>query len=200
MEIKIDVPDGKSGNWSVESFTVSKEDEKFEQLRAAISSSSRGRYTPAGTYKALKCNNKTIMSNTPDEIRDFRYFIHKATGKVLVNGLGLGVILKALVDKPDIEHVTVIEISQDVINLVGPTFKDNPKVTIIHADAFTYKPPKGVRYNAVWNDIWDDICIDNLESMSKLHRKYGKKTDFQDSWGRDICLMRKRKEKRFEYA
>jgi hypothetical protein len=199
MEIKIDVPDGKSGDWSVETFTVTKTDEQHGAMMACFSAHSRGRYVPAGKYKALKRNGHTIMSNTPDEIRDFRLFIGRATGNVLINGLGLGVVLKAVVDKPDVKHVTVIEISQDVINLIANSFSTNPKVEIICADALEYKPPKGTYYDAVWNDIWDDICTDNLKTMGTLHRKYGRRSNWIGSWGREICQYHQRRDRNSWY-
>jgi len=51
-------------------------------------------------------------------------------------------------------------------------------------NAFEWKPPKGFHLDYVYHDIWDDLCADNLEGMKKLHRKYGKWTDNQMSWGR----------------
>lgn len=139
-----------------------------------------------GTYERLKCGGQLVMSNTPAERNDYRWFVHKATGNVLVNGLGLGCVVRELLTKPDIERVTVIEKSADVIALVGPYITD-PRLTIIEADAFEWKPSRGERYNAVWHDIWNDICADNLPEMHTLHRKYGRRTDYQESWCRDAC-------------
>ena len=70
--------------------------------------------------------------------------------------------------------------------MVTPYIKDK-RVTIINADAFEWKPPKDQRYDVVWHDIWDNICGDNLPEMTKLHRKYGKKTDWQGSWCKYEC-------------
>lgn len=181
MRIDVNVPDGKSGPWEVKTFSVPKND-----VSQVISLFKNGRGVPPGTYKRLMRHNTTVMSNTPDEIRDFRYFVRRATGKVLVNGLGLGVLLNALLSKSEIEEITVIEKSEDVIRLVAPSVTD-PRVTIIKANAFDYQPPKGKRYNAVWHDIWDYICADNLPEMHRLHRKYGRRTDYQESWCRHLC-------------
>ena len=74
-----------------------------------------------------------------------------------------------------------------MIDLVGPSFSHDDRVNIICADAFEWRPPKGVRYNAVWHDIWDDICTDNLPEMTRLHRKYGRRADWQGSWCRELC-------------
>ena len=182
MRIDIEVPDGVSGEWKVESFTVQE-----KELSQMISMMKYGRGVPAGNYKKLTRNGYLVMSNTPDEISDFWRFACRAKGSVLVNGLGLGVLLKALLNKPEITEVIVIEKSSDVIKLVGETYLKDSRVTIINADAFDYKPPKGKRFNAVWHDIWDDICGDNLPEMKTLHRKYGRKTNYQESWCRYRC-------------
>ena len=189
MNIEINVPDGISGEWAVETFIVSDEDAKFASMRAMFHGG-RG-CLPAGTYKKLTHHKYLVMSNTPDEIRDFLHFVRQADGSVLVNGLGLGVLLKALLNKPEITDITVIEKSEDVIKLVAPTYLKDKRVTIINADAFEWRPPKGKRYNAVWHDIWNDICSDNLKEMEKLHRKYARKTDYQESWCRARCLKQR---------
>lgn len=191
MKIEVNVPDGVSGNWSVSTFVVPKED--FSQM---ISLMKTGRGVPEGTYKRLMRNGEVIMSNTPDEIRDFMGFYRRATGSILVNGLGLGVTLKALSEKPEVTDITVIENSEDVIKLVAPSYTD-PKITIIHGDAFTWEPPKGKVYDAVWHDIWDNICADNLPEMKKLHKKYGRRSKYQESWCRYQCERQERENKRY---
>lgn len=190
MKIDIDVPDGIAGEYKVETFTVQK-----EELSQMLSLLKTGRGVPAGTYKRLMRDGVCVMSNTPDEISDFMGFVRKAKGSVLVNGLGIGVLLKALLNKSEVTDITIIEISEDVIKLVAPTYLTDNRVTIINADAFKYKPPKDKRYDAVWHDIWDYICTDNLEEMKKLHRKYGRKANYQSSWCRDECEYYAKREK-----
>ena len=186
--VPVDIPDGVSGDWSVRTFTVTKQDEELGRIRSIFSSSSRGRYVPAGTYKGLYHHNRVVMSNTPDEIRDHASIFYRARGSVLVNGLGLGVILKMILEKPKgpewVQHVTVVEISKDVINLVAPHIQAaySSRVTVIESDAFTYKPVS--KYDAVWHDIWNDICDDNRKEMGRLHRKYARRCTWQGSWSR----------------
>ncbi len=182
------IPEGQSGDWKIQRFIVTEQAASLERLRA-IFSSNRGRGVPEGTYTKLTRNGQVIMSDTPDEIRDHRFFVYRAKGKILVNGLGLGIVVELLLDKDEVDHITVIEISRDVIVLVGKYLKDvyGDRLTIIEADALTWKPPKGVKYNSVWHDIWDNICSDNLEEMKTLHRRYGRRADWQGSWCRDRC-------------
>ena len=197
MVIEVHVPDGESGDWKVDTTSLSDNDITFQKMRA-FAQHGRGCFEK-GPFKRLIRNNETIMSNTPDECRDFMWFVDYATGTVLLNGLGLGVVVQALLNKKDVTEIIVIEKSEDVIKLCGPTYLKDPSVTLIHEDAFEYQPPKGKRYNAVWHDIWDSICIDNIEDMKKLHRKYGRRCDYQKSWARERCESERREEQRENY-
>lgn len=172
------------GAWTIERKTVTKADEQYFQLRAAISYS--GRYPPAGAYWGLRRANAL---DTPDERRDHVELARQARGHVLVNGLGLGLCAGALMELDAVERVTVVEIAEEVIELVGaPLLRRYPAgLEVIHADALEYQPPRGVRFGAVWHDIWDAICSDNLPDMHRLHRKYGRRTDWQGSWCRHLC-------------
>lgn len=183
MRIDVSVPDGERGPWKVETFTIDKHQEAMSRIRAmqhpleAVS---------AGTYKRLTRNGSVIMSNTQMEIRTHSYFIARAAkGSILINGLGLGMALTAILLKPGVTDVTVIEKDRDVIALVGPHFKSDPRVTIIWSDAMKWQPPKGKRYHAVWHDIWDDINEDNLPAMKTLTRRYARRTDWQGCWARE---------------
>ena len=177
------VPCGSSGDWRVEDFSVSKDESKWTSIRAMLHPME---YVSEGNYKRLMRGDTVVMSNTHMEMRtNVAAFIH-ATGNVLINGLGRGLVLHAILQKPEVVSVTVVENSPDVIALVAPSFASE-RVKIIQADAFEYQPEKGVRFGAVWHDIWDDICSDNLPQMAKLHRKYGRRCDWQGSWGKSEC-------------
>lgn len=179
----VDVPEGVSGDWAVERFAVTPEDAARQRVRSIFS----GRHTPVGSYTKLTRNGLIIMSDTPDEMRDHISFRHAARGHVLVNGLGLGMVIEMVIGQ--VQRITVVEKSEDVISLVAPHYlaKYPDKVEIIHADAYEFGLPKGIRFNAVWHDIWDNMCSDNLPEMTRLHRKYGRRADWQGSWGRYQC-------------
>ena len=174
----VDVPEGKAGPWKVTKFTVLPNDPK------AFHYALHGRPVPPGTYTRLTHDGEwePIMSDTPAEIRDHLDFIRRATGKVLINGLGLGVVLKGLLAKPEVTQVDVVENSTDVITLVWPTYAEDPRAVLHHADAFTIQWPKGTRWDYVWHDIWSSICTDNLPEITRLKRKYARMTDWQGAW------------------
>ena len=174
----VNLPEMKKGKWSVEHFNVDRED-----WRSAL----RGRSVPLGkTFTRLMRGNTLVMSDTPAEKRDHESAYYRAKGHCLVNGLGIGMIIKNLLAKDGVTKVTVVEISQDLIDLIAPHYQD-PRLTIVCANALDYQPPKGERYGMVWHDIWDSICADNLEDMRKLHHKYGRCCDWQGSWARELC-------------
>jgi len=183
----VDLPENVCGPWSIQKFTVSREPEIWN-LRLALD----GRGVTPGTYTRLvHAKRGVVMSDTPAEKGDHYRFVCAAKGNVLINGLGLGMCLNAVMQKQAVEHITVVEIDPDVISLVAPHYK-NERVAIVNASAFEYAPPKGMRFGAVWHDIWDDMSEDNLPEMHRLHRKYGRFTDWQGSWGRDLIEYRKR--------
>lgn len=195
MNYKVDVPEGTSGAWRVERFAVTEADAAFSALRSLANG---GRCSPAGTYTRLLHGRSIVMSDTPDEIRDHLDFIRRAQGRVLIHGLGLGMCLQGVADKPSVEHVTVVELSADVIRLVAPHYSARycERLTVVQGDAYTWQPPKGARWDAVWHDVWNTLCTSNLPHMHKLHRRFGRRCDWQGSWGRALLEARKRREAR----
>ena len=65
------------------------------------------------------------------------------------------------------------------------------RLTVVCADAFAWNPPKGKYWNYIWHDIWNNLCIDNLKEMAKLHRKYGRRCEFQYSWCKELLKYRR---------
>jgi hypothetical protein len=178
---KVSVKEGGSGAWKVSTFTISK-------LDARMSVFSYGCRAPkAGIYTKLTCNGETIMSDTDAEMIDHVKAVRVSKGHILINGLGLGMVLLNCMNKPEVTKATIIEMSPDVIALVGPHYKSmyGDRINIIQANALEHKPPKGERYGMVWHDIWPTISCDNWNDMKTLHRRYGRCSDWQGSWARE---------------
>lgn len=184
---KVDIPEGQCRDWRVEKFEVTEEDAKRFNLRQSIQAL-QGRSTgfiQSGNYTRLMHHSSVIMSDTPWEVGDLKPFLWEVHGQVLINGLGLGVALNAVLLKLGVGHVTVIEIAPEVIELVGLHYEKrfgSDKLSIIEADAFLWKPPKGQRYDVCWHDVWDAVCTDNLSEMTKLKRRYGRRCGWQRCW------------------
>lgn len=123
-------------------------------------------------YARLLVGGDVMMSETPMEHRTNRAFVQGAYGDILIGGLGIGMIVLAIQGKPDVNSITIIEYSKDVIDAIKPQLPLNSKVKIIQGDVFTYKPK--MKYDCIYMDIWAYINSDIYnEQMKPLKRKYG---------------------------
>lgn len=156
--------EAKEGDWRIENFTMSLADAKFTIMREARNGMNY-RAVPPGTYTALKHGGEIIMSNTPAECWEHQEAL-MATGKVLVAGLGIGMVLGSLIDKDDVTEVVVVEKHEEVIKLVGPYFENHPKVTIVHSDIFDFEIDDSFDY--CWFDIWTYVTGDSFKGMVEL--------------------------------
>lgn len=201
FEVQVSVPAGEQGLARIEKFKVSEEDSQFSRLRAMMHPDA---YVRPGEYTRLYVGRTLMMSDTAMERRSNYDFVRNSHGHVLVAGLGIGLILEAILDKPEVESVTVIEKYQDVVDLVAPNLlaKYPGKLKVITADILDWRPPKGTLYNVIYFDIWPTICTDNLKDMEKLHRAFARKLDrkdpkaWMDSWQRDSLKRQKASMKR----
>lgn len=186
----VTVPEGSIGTLRVERFTV--EPGSLANLRYAL----HGRSTRPGTYTALKDGDMLWMSDTDaekaDHLKALRAIRRLQARRVLVNGLGLGMVLAAALTFTHVGHIDVVEADERVIRLVGPHYA-GPRVTIHHADAYEQARawPPGTRWDVAWHDIWPSLCTDNLPEMARLHRSYGRRVTWQGSWGKALCEQRR---------
>lgn len=124
------------------------------------------------TYPAVMQKGRIWMTVTPNEINTMRAPISRAHGKVLALGLGLGYFAYHCSLKPNVESVSVVEISEHAIALfkkhILPQFSHPEKVQIIKADGFEFmKNPPVTNYDYVFCDLWHDVS-DGLPMIEKL--------------------------------
>ncbi len=112
------------------------------------------------------------MSDLRFERESCAELIERARGRVLIAGLGLGMILHPLCIKPGVERITVVEKYRDVIDLVGPSVAGHSNLQVIHADAFEWRPESGARYDTIWFDIWPGWGAAILPEIAKLHERF----------------------------
>jgi spermidine synthase len=101
--------------------------------------------------------------------------------------------------KPEVTKLTIIEKHQDVRDIVEAPLRSflgeaSNRLEVITADIFDYAPPKGVKYDTLYFDIWPDICVDTLEEMTRLHRKFARRKtnseSYMESWRRQDLKYR----------
>ena len=181
-----DVPDGESGGWKIDTFSVSEDEAKLDRVMSGF------RAVRPGTYKRLSRGKTVVMSDTPSELRDHLWLFQmmKEADSALIHGLGIGCAVNAAI-MHGVKTIDVVELSPDVIELVGPHYlakaaSAGVDLTIHEGDALTYRFPVGRRWGIAWHDIWDFISEENLEGMKLLHRRYGRRVDWQGSWAREL--------------
>jgi hypothetical protein len=93
-----------------------------------------------------------------------------AYGRVLLTGLGFGILAKALSEKPEVTAVTVVELNQDVIDAFLMHNTLNSKVTIVLADASTFS--SDIKYDCVLPDHYETQGFDwRIKDMNSLGKR-----------------------------
>ena len=148
--------------WKLQKFEIGSGD-----LRAMLDGIAPGKYI------RLLHNNELVMSDTGMEKRTNLDFCMNARGDIIVGGLGIGMIIMAVQDKPEVYSITVIEKNQEVIDIVASQLDFNEKVNIVCADVFEWEPKHGAKYDMVYLDIWSWVNKDIYrKEMQPLKKKY----------------------------
>lgn len=151
------IPEGDSGLWFI---TKTNLPEAVASVRHA-----QNVIVPPGTYthlyritdSTLHLNppGEAVMEDTPFELQTHLGFVLNAQGKVLVTGLGLGCVIRGLLVNPNVQHITCIENSRDVLRLVRP-YMPEERLTIIEADAVAWTAQNQETFDCAWHDVWTD--------------------------------------------
>ena len=141
-----------------------------------------GFFTERFEFPAVLEGGNEWMTLTPVDMDTCEDAIKAARGKVVTFGLGLGYYAYMAALKDEVESVTVIEKSPDVIKLfdryIFPYFPKKDKVRVINADAFEYArnimPSEDYDYAFV--DIWRDgsdgaVAYEKMKPLEALSPK-----------------------------
>jgi len=180
-----EVPAGTCGPWVIEKVSIPERcyDPAMDSRPDCF------KFRP-GTYTCLRRGATQFMTDLYDEWWTQREAIAEALrrgGDVLVTGLGLGLVVDAMLRPAEssVRHVTIVEFSPDVARLVGPHLSSRyrERVEIVEADAFTWAPPEGQRFTVAWHDIWPDPFMPGIaDEMRRLSDRYSPWCDWQGFW------------------
>ncbi len=182
-----DVPAGCSGEWAILKVDLPARPTPIDSRPECF------RHRP-GRYTELRQGGVTFMTDLHDEWWTQRTAIERARqvgGSVLVTGLGLGLVVEAMLAEPGhalIEQVLIIERSADVITLVAPHLlaAGGERVQVIHADAYTWRPAPAMRFETVWHDIWPDPLAADVDcQIEALRNHHSPWADWQGFWPED---------------
>lgn len=133
-----------------------------------------GNYTVLYQYIGGKWMN--IMEDTELEANQAHNFLSAATGDVLLAGLGLGMVIKPLLDNESVASITIVEKFQEVIDLVWKHVPKSDKVKLIKDDIYSWIPQKS--YDVAWFDSYiypqdgSDPLGEYLDDMTNKYRTY----------------------------
>ncbi len=144
-----------------------------------------GFFTESFSFPAILENGNEWMTLTPVDLDTCEEAIAAARGKVVTFGLGLGYYAYMVAQKEDVESVTVVELSADVIKLfkthILPKMENGHKIRIVNADAFEYAENvmPSENFDLAFVDTWRDASdgAPMYERMRALE-KYSKNTRF----------------------
>ena len=117
------------------------------------------------------------MSDTPMEYYSMWELVARVNGpRVLVAGLGLGLLVHILALRRDITHITVVELNEDVIKMVKPYLPkyDGLKIDVFCRDFFQYAHEYSqgdfdyIEYDDVIVDIWKDASEDAVFKDARM--------------------------------
>ena len=144
-----------------------------------------GFFTESFSFPAILENGNEWMTLTPVDLDTCEEAIAAARGRVVTFGLGLGYYAYMVAQKEDVESVTVVELSADVIKLfkthILPKMENGHKIRIVNADAFEYaeKVMPSENFDLAFVDTWRDASdgAPMYERMRALE-KYSENTKF----------------------
>ena len=121
-----------------------------------------GFFTEEFRFPAVLEDGNEWMTLTPVDLDTCAEAIRAARGRVVTFGLGLGYYAYMASEKAEVESVTVVEKSPEVIKLfknhILPKFTHPEKLNIVEADAFEYaeKVMPTENFDLAFVDTWRD--------------------------------------------
>lgn len=184
------VPCEKKDDWVIEWFDVIDDSALMLFNMCCARDGNHFMIVEKGRYKRLIIGNKLVMSNTHMECRTNAVAFAKATGSVLITGIGLGMLPEAIIrlKQGTVTKLTVVDINPSLANHVGSHLKkvskkiDGVPVEVVVSDAFDYTPNE--TFDFVWHDIWNDLSRKNLPAMRELSKKYKEFAKEQGFWSK----------------
>ena len=163
--VNVRIPEVKKGRWELRR-------ESYPAYRGVIAADiifdglleipPLGFFTERFEFPAVLEDGNEWMTLTPVDLDTSDEAIEHAHGKVVTFGLGLGYYTYMVSCKDEVESITVVEKSEDVIALfrgyILPQFSHPEKVRIVNADAFEYAEHTmpSEEFDVAFVDTWRD--------------------------------------------
>jgi spermidine synthase len=124
---------------------------------------------------------EVVMEDSRSELQRHLPIWMKASGRILVTGLGLGCVVRGLLASDRVEKITVIEIDREIIDRIGREFAADQRVEIIHEDALKFNPGSR-KYDFAWHDIWTNESRHLQLLHAELIKNFLNAARYQGAW------------------
>lgn len=98
---------------------------------------------------------RTWMVDDPPQLRAMQLYAKSATGRVLVAGLGLGLVALELHQNPYVDEIWVVERNPDVIALVERHLP--VEITVVEDDFLNYVKTHESHWDTIIVDLWVSV-------------------------------------------
>ncbi len=169
------------GKWRLRAICVGKDN---------IYSGQQNPVVPEGLYTGLyygegRGRENLWMCDTPPEVASMlpaiRHFERSDCRRVLIGGLGLGVLAQAALRHEHVERVDVIEKDPDVIGLVAPHYPDE-RLTVHEGDALYFLPDAPAKWDYGYYDIWREVVPSNLVDFERIRELTANRVEAVEFW------------------
>lgn len=173
------------GHWTIRRITVHPGDDLFDTC--AI----HGAPCAAGTYNVLEHHyDGTVMTDAPSETAGMIAFTEQARGRVLVSGLGLGILPAYLLHHAPVTRIDVIENRASLICMLDNNpgaqhWIRDPRLRIHHGDTHTIEL-RG-EWDYAFHSIWGLPHARNLHGMRRLTTRWATQAREQHCWEEAEC-------------
>jgi len=138
---------------------------------------------------ALHINGKLMMDDSDREKTTNQFALDACHGDILIGGLGIGMLPCALAQKDKVTSITMVESSQEVIDLVWSPVRDfcsetRPELALdlIKSDIFKYRVPTGKTFDSIYIDIWFSVDAAARREQARLRKQFQKHLRHADSF------------------
>lgn len=139
------------------------------------------------SFPILYIDKQLWMSLTPMELQSQWRAIQLAEGRVGIAGLGMGYALLRIMEKPEVESVTVFEIEASVINFFTANFRHREGFSKVHFSRCDARTVKGHKFDFFYCDIYQTMLDDDTLDDEELLRENNEINRYV-FWGEELAF------------
>lgn len=191
----LQIPEGKKGSFEVKHKRLKKGSKvTVVSTRNAVFTGKKPSYIELKSdhyMTSLLENGKVWMTDSPQEVQQVLDLVQNIEGKVVVGGLGLGVVTQILAWKPDVETITVVEKAHELSELVWPHLTTY-NASLVTQDLYKYLRETDETFDYGYFDIWGPTSemelLENILPLRKLCKEKGIPQDHILCWAESEML------------